>query len=67
MGRVLSGPKMPNLTYMTVYSDEAHLEDAWAKFGKHTDWQKLRTETKYKGAVSKVHKTLLTPRPYSGF
>ena len=67
MGRVLSGPKMPNLTYMTVYSDEKHLEEAWSKFGPHPEWQKLRAVEKYKGTVSKIHKTLLTPRPYSGF
>ncbi len=67
MGRVLSGPKMPNLTYMTVYSDEDHLEEAWAKFGPHPDWQKLRAVEKYQETVSKIHKTLLTPRPYSAF
>ena len=67
MGRVLSGPKMPNLTYMTVYSDEDHLAEAWSKFGPHPDWQKLKEVEKYKGTVSKIHKTLLTPRPYSGF
>ena len=67
MGRVLSGPKMPNLTYMTVYDDEDDLKESWSKFGPHPDWQKLRAVEKYKGTVSKIHKTLLTPRPYSGF
>ena len=67
MGRVLAGPKMPNLTYMTVYSGEEQLSEGWAKFGKHPDWQKLRQVEKYKGTVSKIHKTLLVPRPYSGF
>jgi len=67
MGRVLSGPKMPNLTYMTVYSDEDHLKEAWSKFGPHPDWQKLKAVEKYQGTVSKIHKTLLTPRPYSDF
>ncbi len=67
MGRVLSGPKMPNLTYMTVYSDEDHMAEAWSKFGPHPDWKKLKAVEKYKGTVSKIHKTLLTPRSYSGF
>lgn len=67
MGRVLAGPKMPNLTYMTVYDDEEHLADAWKKFGPHPGWQKLRAIKKYEGTVSKIHKTQLTPRPYSGF
>ncbi len=67
MGRVLAGPKMPNLTYMTVYSGRNQLEEGWAKFGKHPDWQELRQVEKYKGTVSKIHKALLVPRPYSGF
>ncbi len=67
MGRVLAGPKMPNLTYMTVYDDEAQLKEAWSKFGPHPDWKKLSAVAKYKGTVSKIHKKLLAPRPYSGF
>ena len=67
MGRVLAGPKMPNLTYMTVYDDEARLKEAWSKFGPHPDWKKLSSVAKYKGTVSKIHKKLLSPRPYSGF
>ena len=67
MGRVLAGPKMPNLTYMTVYSGEEQLSEGWAKFGKHPDWLELRQVEKYKGTVSKIHKTLLVPRPYSDF
>ena len=67
MARVLAGPKMPNLTYMTVYSGEEQLEEGWAKFGKHPDWDKLKQVEKYKGTVSKIHKNLLVPRAYSGF
>ncbi len=67
MGRVLAGPKMPNLTYLTVYDDEASLAKAWKGFGSHPDWQKLRAVEKFKGTVSKNHKTQLLPRPYSDF
>ena len=67
MARVLAGPKMPNLTYMTVYSGPEHLKEGWDKFGKHPDWQTLKGVEKYQGTVSKIHKTLLVPRPYSGF
>ena len=67
MARVLAGPKMPNLTYMTVYSGPEQLKEGWAKFGSHPDWAKLKQVEKYKGTVSKIHKTLLVPRPYSGF
>ena len=67
MGRVLAGPKMPNLTYMTVYDDGAALEKAWKGFGPHPGWQKLKAVEKYKGSVSKIHKVLLLPRLYSDF
>jgi len=67
MARVIAGPKMPNLTYMTVYDDEADLKESWSKFGPHPGWKKLSGVAKYKGSVSKIHKALLTPRPYSGF
>ena len=67
MGRVIAGPKMPNLTYMTVYDDDAALAKAWEGFGPHPGWQKLKAMDKYKGTVSKIHKVLLLPRPYSAF
>ena len=67
MARVLAGPKMPNLTYMTVYAGPEQLKEAWGKFGKHPDWDKLKQVEKYKGTVSKIHKALLVPRSYSGF
>ncbi|MCH8244141.1 MAG: NIPSNAP family protein [Planctomycetes bacterium] len=67
MGRVISGPKMPNLTYMTVYADDEALKQAWGRFSDHPDWRTLKAVEKYKGTVSKIHKVLLSPRPYSAF
>ena len=67
MGRVISGPKMPNLTYMTVYADDEALKQAWDRFSDHPDWRTLKAVEKYKGTVSKIHKVLLSPRPYSAF
>ena len=66
MGRALVGPHRPNLTYMTVFDDMPALEKAWAAFREHPDWKKLSGVEKYKGSVSKIHKTWLKPRPYSG-
>lgn len=66
MGRALTGPNTPNLTYMTVFDDMAALEKGWKAFSAHPDWKKLAAVEKYKGTVSKIHKTWLTPRPYSG-
>jgi hypothetical protein len=65
MGQALIGDKMPNLTYMTVYDGEPEREAAWKKFLKHPDWLTLREVEKYKGTVSKIHKSDWRPKPYS--
>ncbi len=41
-GEALYGAKMPNLTYMLAFENEAALKAAWGRFGQHPDWQKLR-------------------------
>ncbi len=66
MGHALIGDMMPNLTYLTVYDDAAALEVAWGNFFKHPDWQVLKEVKKYKGTVSKIHKSIWTPKSYSG-
>jgi hypothetical protein len=49
MGHALIGEKMPNLTYMTVYDDDAALGVAWGNFVKHPDWQVLKEVKRYQG------------------
>ncbi|MDA0206784.1 MAG: NIPSNAP family protein [Acidobacteria bacterium] len=66
MGRAMTGPNTPNLTYMTVFEDMPALETHWKAFSAHPDWKVLSGVEKYKGTVSKIHKTWLRPRPYSG-
>lgn len=66
MGRALVGKYTPNLTYMTVFDDMDAVEAGWKAFRVHPDWKKLSGVEKYKGTVSNIHKTWLTPRPYSG-
>ena len=64
-GQCVVGDRLPNLTYMTVY-DNSEIRDAgWKKFLAHPDWKVLSGVEKYKGTVSKIHKTDLLPRPYS--
>ena len=65
MGQALIGDKMPNLTYMTVYDDEAQRAAAWEKFRAHPDWQVMRKMEKYKDSVSTIHKSDWRPKPYS--
>lgn len=65
MGQALIGDKTPNLTYMTVYDDDASRQAAWKAFSQHPDWQVLKAVPKYQGTVSKIHKSDWTPKPYS--
>jgi hypothetical protein len=64
-GQAIIGDRMPNLTYMTVYDNAAHREECWKKFQSHPEWAKLKAVEKYAGAVSKIQKINLLPRPYS--
>jgi hypothetical protein len=66
MGRAMTGQNTPNLTYMTVFEDMPALEAHWKAFSAHPDWKVLSGVEKYKGTVSKIHKTWLRPRSYSG-
>lgn len=61
MGQAIAGDKMPNLTYMTVYPNQAAKDKGWETFRKHPDWQVLSKVQKYKGSVSKIHKINLVP------
>ena len=61
MGQALAGDKMPNLTYMTAYADQAAKDAAWDNFRKHPDWKVLSKKAKYKETVSKIHKLNLLP------
>lgn len=61
MGQAIVGENMPNLTYMTVYENQAAKDKGWDNFRKHPDWKVLSAKEKYKGTVSKIHKMNLVP------
>lgn len=65
MGQALVGDLLPNLTYMTVYDDSAARDAAWKCFIQHDDWQVLKEVAKFKGTVSKIHKSDWVPKAYS--
>jgi hypothetical protein len=46
-GEAVFGAKMPNLTYMLGFESEDAQKEAWGKFGKHPDWQRLRGMAEY--------------------
>ena len=64
-GQALAGTKMPNLTYMVGFPDEATQKAAWDAFGKSEGWNKLKNDPKYKDTVSNITNLILKPTAYS--
>lgn len=64
-GEVISGSTMPNLMYMSTFSDRNSQAEHWKAFSDHPDWQKLKEVEKYKNTVSKIEKYILYPTEYS--
>ena len=63
----LVGSRMPNLTYMLVFPDEAARAAAWNTFRADPGWAKLKGMPEYadKEIVSRIANKVLTPEPYS--
>jgi hypothetical protein len=66
-GEVLIGSHMPNLMYMTTFSDMKSHDDHWKAFGATDEWKKLSGMEEYKNTVSKANPYLLHPTSYSDF
>jgi hypothetical protein len=66
-GSALSGPRMPNLTYLLVFPDDEARKAAWKKFGPDPEWQTLKAKPGFsdKEIIRKITNILLTPAPYS--
>ncbi|HUX94275.1 MAG TPA: NIPSNAP family protein [Bacteroidales bacterium] len=64
---VISGSAMPNLMYMTTFSDMVSHDDHWKAFGATPEWKKLSAMEEYKNTVSNINKNLLRPTNYSDF
>jgi hypothetical protein len=64
-GEVISGTTMPNLMYMTTFSNEASQKEHWNAFQNHPTWAVLKELEKYKNTVSKIEIFLLHPTEYS--
>jgi len=66
-GEAVVGTRLPNLTYMLVFPDDAARTAAWGRFGADEDWKKLKAIPEYadKAIVSKITNKILTPEPYS--
>ena len=66
-GETLIGARLPNLTYMVVFENQAAHDKNWAAFGADPDWAKLRSTPGYADAeiVSNISNVFLRPASYS--
>jgi len=64
-GQVLSGSKMPNLMYMTAFSNKADRDTHWAAFTP--EYNKIKFLPEYQNNVSNNEKVFLYPTDYSNF
>lgn len=66
-GEVISGPKMPNLMYMTSFANQESRDAHWKEFGDAPEWKELISMSKYDNNVSHIDITFLYPTEYSDY
>lgn len=66
-GEVISGPKMPNLMYMTTHADMATRDKNWEAFVDSPEWKTLSALPEYQNNVSHADIWLLYPTEYSDY
>lgn len=64
---VISGPKMPNLMYMTTFKNQETRDKLWKAFFDSPEWKELLTYPKYENTVSHADIFLLYPTDYSDY
>lgn len=62
---VIAGSHMPNLMYMTTFSDKASRDAHWKSFTEDAEWAKLKANPEYQNNVSKNVQLFLYPTEYS--
>ena len=62
-GDTVIGPRMPNLTYMLSFADQAELDAKWNAFRNDPAWKKLSADPKYafEPIVSNITNLILSP------
>lgn len=58
-GGAVAGSDLPQLTYMVMHRNGDDVKKDWSAFGADADWQKLKTDPKYKDNVSKITRRFL--------
>ena len=64
---IISGPKMPNLMYMTTFKNMESRNEHWDAFNNAPAWKELSALPKYQNAVSHADIMLLYPTSYSDY
>ncbi|MDH5365376.1 MAG: NIPSNAP family protein [Cyclobacteriaceae bacterium] len=64
---VISGANMPNLIYMTSFSDMASRDSHWKTFGESPEWGEMKVKPIYQNNMNKLDKFLLYPTDYSDY
>lgn len=66
-GEVIAGSNMPNLMYLTTFSNSESRDMQWEKFGDSPEWQAMANLSQYKGNVSHIDIYFLYPTEYSDY
>ncbi|MDF4202253.1 NIPSNAP family protein [Maribacter sp. SA7] len=64
---VISGDKMPNLMYMTTFTNMEKRDALWKDFGTSDTWKEISVIDKYQNTVSHADIDLLYPTEYSDY
>jgi hypothetical protein len=64
-GEVVAGYTMPNLMYLTTFSDKASRDAHWKSFSDDAEWGKVKSMPEYQNNVSKNVTLFLFPTDYS--
>ncbi|WP_079470836.1 NIPSNAP family protein [Chitinophaga ginsengisegetis] len=62
---VISGPRMPNLMYMTTFNNKEDRDEHWKAFSADPKWKTLSAMEEYSHNVSKSEILFLRPTDYS--
>jgi hypothetical protein len=62
-GDTLVGSRLPNLTYMLSFTDQAELESGWTTFRNDPDWKRLSASPRYAydQIVTNITNLILSP------
>lgn len=66
-GEVIAGANMPNLMYLTTFSNIDTRNAGWKAFGADSDWNRMKVLPEYQNIMNKNDQRLLYPTDYSDF